>query len=107
MEVRMTVVDTALGRELLQLITNISRVEVRQNGLSIFPLCLPVLSNGLQSGVKTPCIRTEPQMLIRVHTTGVLCHLKYPVKLSTHKSLVHLSSIHYPWERRSNSGLDK
>ena len=34
----------------------------------------------------TPYIRAELQMLIRVRTTGVLCHLKYPMILSTHAS---------------------
>jgi len=36
MQVRVTVGDTALGRELLQIVTNISRVEVCQNRVGIF-----------------------------------------------------------------------
>jgi len=36
MQVRVTVGGTALGRELLQSVTNISRVEVCQNRVSIF-----------------------------------------------------------------------
>jgi hypothetical protein len=36
MQVSVTVGDTALGRELLQIVTNISRIEVCQNRVSIF-----------------------------------------------------------------------